>query len=414
MPSSTSPNMVLFLPVPGSTAGPQWASETTSNWSTVDTHDHTAGKGVQIPIAALNVNADFSWLTFGQTNIGYAAFTDKLATGNLTVNQSLGNVAGDPYWRNASGVVKKLSLAGDAITLPNGTAALGSLLFTAIAAPGSPAAGFGSLYFDSTATNIAVKNSAGVVKHGVQTKAAVASNWLTSIADDGSSVLAQPAFTDISGSIAIGQIANSLITYAKIQNVSATNTILGRKSAGAGAVEELLNSGTTAGRVFLPVLIGQSALAAVTSFTSTAWTAGAYRELIIYFRGQASALTFLGLRANNDSGLNYLDMGIIENSGAVGQVSDPVGTDGYARIGVVTTASTKWQVEAHFFPLTDGLERMGWSVSGAFGNGTLAGSYKRDVSFGWSNTATDITFITLISSTGATMTGTVEVWGVPA
>ena len=156
MPSSTSPSMGLFLPVPGSTPGPQWASETTTNWSTLDTHDHTTGKGVQIPIAALNVNADFSWLTFGQTNVGYLSLVDKLATGNLTVNASLGNVAGDPYWRNASGVVKKINLAGDALTIASGTSLLGSLLMTAIAAPGAPAAGFGSLYFDTTSTNIAV------------------------------------------------------------------------------------------------------------------------------------------------------------------------------------------------------------------------------------------------------------------
>ena len=32
MPSSTSPNMVLFLPVPGSTAGPQWANSELAKW----------------------------------------------------------------------------------------------------------------------------------------------------------------------------------------------------------------------------------------------------------------------------------------------------------------------------------------------------------------------------------------------
>lgn len=46
-------------------------------------------------------------------------------------------------------------------------------------------------------------------------------------------------FTDLSGSIAVGQVPNDLITYAKIQNVSATSRILGRKTAGAGDAEEL-------------------------------------------------------------------------------------------------------------------------------------------------------------------------------
>lgn len=119
MPSSTSPNMGLFLPVPGSTAGPQWATENTANASTVDTHDHTTGKGVKIPVAALTINADFSWLTFGQTNIGYASFIDKLLTANLTVNASMANVLGQPYWRDSAGVVKKILLTGDAAAVPN-------------------------------------------------------------------------------------------------------------------------------------------------------------------------------------------------------------------------------------------------------------------------------------------------------
>ena len=44
-------------------------------------------------------------------------------------------------------------------------------------------------------------------------------------------------------------IANSAVTYAKIQNVSATDKILGRSSAGAGVVEEI--TCTSAGRALL-------------------------------------------------------------------------------------------------------------------------------------------------------------------
>jgi hypothetical protein len=48
------------------------------------------------------------------------------------------------------------------------------------------------------------------------------------------------AASDItSGTLDIARIANDAVTYAKLQNVSATNRILGRSSAGAGDVEEL-------------------------------------------------------------------------------------------------------------------------------------------------------------------------------
>ena len=43
-------------------------------------------------------------------------------------------------------------------------------------------------------------------------------------------------------SIATGNISDDAVTYAKIQNVSATNRILGRDSAGAGVIEEITPS----------------------------------------------------------------------------------------------------------------------------------------------------------------------------
>ncbi|MFN9899599.1 MAG: hypothetical protein ACK55Z_12595, partial [bacterium] len=44
-------------------------------------------------------------------------------------------------------------------------------------------------------------------------------------------------------------IANDAVTYAKIQNVSATDKMLGRASAGSGDVEEI--TCTAAGRALL-------------------------------------------------------------------------------------------------------------------------------------------------------------------
>jgi len=51
------------------------------------------------------------------------------------------------------------------------------------------------------------------------------------------------------GSIGTSQITNDAVTYAKIQNVSATDKVLGRSSSGAGDVEEI--ACTSAGRALL-------------------------------------------------------------------------------------------------------------------------------------------------------------------
>lgn len=76
--------------------------------------------------------------------------------------------------------IRNLTITG---TLTAG--ASGAMELTGIAAPSSPSAGIGAVYFDSTSLNLAVKTSAGVVKHGVITKAAVTNEVVSAIADDG-------------------------------------------------------------------------------------------------------------------------------------------------------------------------------------------------------------------------------------
>lgn len=84
-----------------------------------------------------------------------------------------------------------------AVTLPNGTIVLGSLLDTAIVAPGTPTSGKASIYVDSTSKNIAAKNDLGTINHGVQTSAAVANQFLTGTADNGTVTRAQPTEADV-------------------------------------------------------------------------------------------------------------------------------------------------------------------------------------------------------------------------
>lgn len=72
------------------------------------------------------------------------------------------------------------------------------LTFVPTATPTTPGLNLARLYVDSVSKNFAVKDDAGVVKHGVQTKTAAASTYLTAISDDGSVTATQPASTDLS------------------------------------------------------------------------------------------------------------------------------------------------------------------------------------------------------------------------
>jgi hypothetical protein len=112
-------------------------------------------------------------------------------------------------------------------------------LVTAVAAPGTPAAGKGSVYVDSTSKALAVKTDAGLVSHTVQTIGGVASQWLTSVNDAGAWGRTQPAFTDISGTLASSQFGplTGDVTTSGYAATLATVTIgkggTGQTSAGA-------------------------------------------------------------------------------------------------------------------------------------------------------------------------------------
>ena len=341
----------------------------------MDAHDHTAGKGVQIPIAALSVNADFNWLNFGQTNIGYAAFTDKLLTANMTVNQSLANVAGDPYWRNASGVVKKIGLAGDALTITSGTAVLGSLLFTAIGAPTTPAAGKASVYVDSTSKNLAVKNDAGTVNHGIQTKTAVASNWLRSIADDGSSVLSQPAFTDLSGAITTAQLGTNTATNAVLAQM-ATLTLKGNNTGGtANALDLTVAQVNAILPVFTSVLNGSTPLSGggTTNFLRAD---GTWQVPVVAGRLIGVQVIKSGTTYTKTAGTNAI---IVEGWGAGG------GGGGTAATGAATSAAGGGGGSGGYFlkrvtglgagPFTIAIGVGGTGVSGGAGNNGTATTF---------------------------------------
>lgn len=102
------------------------------------------------------------------------------------------------------------------------------------------------------------------------------------------------------GTLATASYANDSVTYAKIQNVSATDRVLGRSTAGAGDVEELVctafgrslidDADASAGRTTLGVVIGTNVqaydaeLAALASTTSAA-------DAVPYFTGSGTAST---------------------------------------------------------------------------------------------------------------------------
>lgn len=133
--------MNLTIPGVGSEAGPDYAIEINNNFNTLDTHDHTVGKGVLIPVAGLNINATLPFnsnsasnmLSLGlinNTNTLSGAYTNYVYANNKELYFNDGN--GVPVQITNSGAVNVTSSG-----ISNGTANA-SLIGGALVVTSSP------------------------------------------------------------------------------------------------------------------------------------------------------------------------------------------------------------------------------------------------------------------------------------
>lgn len=100
----TTPNMTLVLPSVLVRSGPLYASDLNTAMEGVDAHTHEPGKGVRVPSAGLNINADLPFGGFNATSLRTARFNDQASlpanANDLACTFSYG---GNLYWRNAAG-----------------------------------------------------------------------------------------------------------------------------------------------------------------------------------------------------------------------------------------------------------------------------------------------------------------------
>lgn len=105
---TTTPNMSLELPTNGADIG-TWGTKLNVALPIVDSHNHTTGKGVKVPTAGLNIDADLSFGNFAASAVGKIGLTPitALAAGSTTVFVSAAD--NELYWRTAGGTNVKLT-----------------------------------------------------------------------------------------------------------------------------------------------------------------------------------------------------------------------------------------------------------------------------------------------------------------
>ncbi len=128
-------------------------------------------------------------------------------------------------------------------------------------------------------------------------------------------------------SIALSAIPDTTLTYAKLQNVSATDKVLGRASAGAGVVEEI--ACTSAGRALIDdadaaaqrTTLGLGGLSILSTITSTQMGAASVLEAAI----ATDAVTTTKIKDANVTGTKLADtsVGVAKLSFTGGVDSNP-------------------------------------------------------------------------------------------
>jgi hypothetical protein len=108
--STTTANMGLTVPTLNGDPG-VWDTGINATINLLDLHDHTSGKGVKVPSAGINVNADLTFAGYSLTNLRAAVFT---AQASFATAKSLyvKDATGDIYYRDGASNEVRLTASG--------------------------------------------------------------------------------------------------------------------------------------------------------------------------------------------------------------------------------------------------------------------------------------------------------------
>ena len=196
----------------GNAGGTAYAPQTVSGSGATIT---VASTGVHTISAIPNASLSNSAITIAGTSTSLGGSISLDTISGVSSNGFLKRTGANTWTNDASTYLtanQTITLSGDvtgsgttAITttlanIPDLTPAVGSILFTNIAAPSSPAATKDKVWFDTTDQRLHEKNSAGTIGTTVVANTGAANNFLTAISAAGVVSRAQPTFLNLSDS----------------------------------------------------------------------------------------------------------------------------------------------------------------------------------------------------------------------
>jgi hypothetical protein len=114
-----SPNMNLPVPVPIESPGPEYADNIQSSLNLIDSHNHTSGQGVPIPLGALSVSQNLDMAGYSVINLKSVVLNNQLVapSSNGSVYMSGNNL----YWKDGTGAFNVQITNGNAVAAAPGS-----------------------------------------------------------------------------------------------------------------------------------------------------------------------------------------------------------------------------------------------------------------------------------------------------
>lgn len=114
---STTNFLGLTLPTVSQSLGPLWAEQINEAFQVIDAHDHTSNKGVRIPSAGLNINAELDFNSNAACNLTQLKLISNNGTLTGATNANSTYVSsGNLYFTNSSGTAVQLTDGGSVVT----------------------------------------------------------------------------------------------------------------------------------------------------------------------------------------------------------------------------------------------------------------------------------------------------------
>jgi len=108
-----TPLMNMDLPVVGVDSGTTGNNKYITAFNVIDSHDHTSGKGTQVPAAGININSALSFASFSATSLRSTNFVSQGGTfSSASDNRSAYVVGNELYFRDGAGNNVQLTNGG--------------------------------------------------------------------------------------------------------------------------------------------------------------------------------------------------------------------------------------------------------------------------------------------------------------